>query len=185
MQRDRLNIYKETYNNEIARKEKLGSELTIPIAVITLQVSIITYAVGKMDITKKSIALILLVIAITSLVTAIVFSISYLIKSYYNYPYEFIATPKQMEEYYNKLTETYKEYSDCEFLTEKYFELYLINHYCKCNETNIRNNDNRAGYLHKAKTAIIAGLISSAIIVGLCNYNKVFGIVQECLKLIP
>ena len=182
MRKDRLNMYKESYNNELARREKLGSEISIPIAMVTLLFGSVTYAIGKLEAIAGIIILILLLASLIALVVSLAFAVFFLIRSNYNYVYEYIATSKQMEEYYNSLTEFYKNDITYESKVEEAFEVYLINDYCKCNERNTSNNDKRSNYLHKARKAIIISLITSAITVGLCNYDKVIINTQNCIE---
>ncbi len=181
MREDRLNMYKESYNNELARREKLGSETSIPIAMITLLFGSVTYAVGKLEAVTVVIILILLIASLIILVVSLAFAVFYLIRSNYNYVYEYIASSKQMEEYYSSLTEFYKEDVTYESKVEETFEVYLITDYCKCNERNTSNNDMRSNYLHKTRKAIIIALITSVFTVGLCNYDRVIITTQNCI----
>lgn len=181
MRKDRLNMYKESYNHELARREKLGSELTIPIALVTLLFGSITYAIGKLEEATNGLLLFILILALIILVVAMVFAVVYSIKSYYNYIYEYIASSKQMEDYYNSLDEFYKIDNDKDIKVEDAFEVYLIKDYCKCNERNTLNNDKRSFYLHKVRTTIIVALITSAVILGTSNYNKIIETTQNCI----
>ena len=182
MRKDRLNMYKESYNNELARRDKLNSELNIPIAMVTLLFGSITYTVGNLENGVSGFLLIITLLALVVLVVSLVIAVVFLIKSYYNYAYEFIAHSKQMEDYYNSLIEHYKNVENKEKIVEDAFEAYLINDYCKCNETNTLNNDTRSSCLHNARTAIIVALVACAISVGASNYEKVIHTTQNCIN---
>lgn len=174
-------MYKESYNNELVRREKLGSEISIPIAMVTLLFGSVTYAIGKLEVVTGIFILILLILSLIALVASLAFAVFYLIRSNYNYVYEYIAISKQMEEYYSTLTDFYIDDVNNESKVEESFEVYLINDYCKCNERNTSNNDKRSNYLHKARTAIIIALITSAITVGICNYDRIIVTTQNCI----
>ncbi len=182
MRKDRLNMYKESYNNELARREKLGSEISIPIAIVTLLFGSVTYAVGKLEAVTGIFILILLIASLMTLVVSLAFAVFYIVRSNYSYVYEYIASSQQMEEYYNKLTDFYKEDITYESKVEEAFEVYLLNDYCKCNEQNTSNNDKRSDYLHKARKAIIVALVASTITIGLCNYDRVITTTQNCIN---
>lgn len=183
MNKDRLVMYKETYYNELSRREKFTSELTIPIAIITLLFGSITYVVGKLESMTNGILMVILVAGLLVLIGSLIVSVTYLIRSLYNYSYEYMATSKQIEEYYNTLTMHYKNDSEKEKKIEKAFDLYLINDFCKCNERNTSNNDKRSFLLHKSRTALIVALVTCAITMGACNFERVINTTRNCIEI--
>jgi hypothetical protein len=182
MRKDRLSMYKESYNNELSRREKFGTELTIPIAMVTLLFGTISYAIGKIETTTSGVLLIVTLISLVVLTTFLIISVVRLVQSYYNFAYEYIASSKLMEEYYNALDEYYQNDENKASKIEDAFETYLINDYCKCNERNTGNNDQRSFYLHKARSAILVALIAGAITMGACNLDKIFIDTQNCIN---
>jgi hypothetical protein len=178
MYKDRLDLYKDIYNSELERKEKLISELTIPIAITTVLFGSIPYIIGKIGTISTLLPLIIYLAGLSVLVISLAVSAFYVIKSYHNYKYKCIATSKQMEAYYNECVAFYKNEDEA----DKIFQAYLIKDYCECNEINTKNNDVKAAYLHKSRNAIIVGLIVCAIVIITCNYQNLIASTNYCYK---
>lgn len=185
MIKDRLDLYKDMYKIEFDRRDKQNSELSIPIAVTTILFGGFSYCAGRLGTITNAFIMVLTLIAIAILMGSIVFSIKFMIQSYYGYTYEYIATSKEIEDYYNSLCQFYNSNQTGTDQTgtervEEGFQSYLINSYCLCNTRNTFNNDKRYSYFHNARTSIIIGLISSAVAFGFCNYDKIYTVSHNC-----
>ena len=158
--KNRLNLYRESYYNELSRKERFYAELSLPIGIATILVSSVIYNLEKLftitGVVYQIAAIILMIILSISLIAAVIC----MILSYYNYGYEYLPTSIEIENYYNKLKDYYKDSN----VVEREFSEFLINSYCKCNSTNTENNDKRSAFLHRAKTNIIIALIFASVL---------------------
>lgn len=182
MSKDRFTLYQEMYKNEFDRRDKLTSQINIPVIVTTVIFGAFTYSIQHIGAVQSTIPMVIAIIAFIVLVASILVSAIFIILAFYGYEYEYIATPQSIDKYYNQLCEFYKNSANKVQIIEDAFETYLINDYCKCSETNTLNNDKRSTYLHDARTAIIVAIIASTISVGACNLNNVYSVVQSCLN---
>jgi len=84
---------------------------------------------------------------------AMLVTIYFLIKSYYNYTYGFVASSEELKKYYNKLL----DYKECE-AGDKFLE-FVTNEYSKYADINALNNDKKSSYIHKANGTLIILLV--------------------------
>ncbi len=152
-------FYKDHYFFELSRKEQLSSAVNIPAGVITIIAGVIIAIVNTIDapFTYLEIAeLFLLSLATIGLFTSIFF----LIRSYFNYGYGYIATSLEVMSYKNDLEKFYKdEEKENKQQVAKEIEDYINYEYVKYTDLNIRNNDIKSSYIHKANWALIITLV--------------------------
>ncbi|HEY5588186.1 MAG TPA: hypothetical protein VIK86_04420 [Candidatus Paceibacterota bacterium] len=183
MIKDRVDLYKDMYKLELDTRNTLNTEITLPIAIITVNFGALVYSIGKIELITTIIPLIIVIISIIVLLGSICFSVGCIIKEYYNYEYSLVPNIKLMNDYYNELCKHCNKNNNLDNTKkiDELFQLYLIDAYGIASEKNTSNNDNRASFLHKAKTAVIAGLIASAFAVSFCNYNIISN-VHNCFN---
>lgn len=188
MLKDRLALYWDMYKIELDTRDILNTQISLPIAITTINFGTFTYCIKKLTSGTSVIAVNALIIAIIStaiLLYYIVISIRNIIKGYHNnYIYSLVPDPITMEEYYSQIIEYYSqlnEYNntsiDYSIKIDEYFELYLISAYGSCCKKNILNNTIRSAFIYDAKTTVIYGLIISAIAFTFCNFNMVSNII--------
>lgn len=151
-------FFKELYEAELERREKITSSLVIPIGILSLLGSGIIYLIQKLEFFIDFINTMVLIILIVATIF-FCYSVYYLIKSYFGYTYKFLPTPKELEQYWNKLREYYKT-QDVDYKTaDAEFEQYIENSYVDSTTENTWNNDSKSEYLHKANRAMVWCLV--------------------------
>lgn len=86
-------------------------------------------------------------------------TVYFLVKSYFGYSYGYIATPKELREYYFSLLEYHSSNSGSQQDVEKELEEYINSEYADHTHRNTKNNDTKSSHLHKANGFLIASLV--------------------------
>jgi hypothetical protein len=162
--------YKAQYDQELARKAELTSSLSLPVGVLTI-------LMGGLVVMAKELhaplangdAAQLVALSISAVVALIV---SYLLfRSYYNYTYGYLATPVEMDAYYEKLVAFHmasgQSERDARRLAEDETLKYIATEYSKYADRNAKNNDIKSSYLHQANGAMVAALVLGATAAGI------------------
>lgn len=111
-------------------------------------------------------------LAALSISTAIALVASYLLfRSYYDYTYGYVATPVEMDAYYEKLVAFHKasgqSEQDARHLAEDETLEYIATEYAKYADRNAKNNDIKSSYLHQANGAMVVALVLGAAAAGI------------------
>jgi hypothetical protein len=167
MSKELTNFYRERYNYEVSRRNELGSAVSIPIGVLSLVFTAVIASAKDLhppfDFLKYFQLLAIIVCAITCLVSAY-----FLIHSYFNYEYQYIASPKDVQGHYEKLISHYRQTgmpeTDASVTAESETLKYVSDRYTACAHTNTGLNDSRSTYLHKAKAAMIVASILAVLV---------------------
>lgn len=158
----RLEMYKDSYKFQFDRREKLISNTTIPLGVITLLIGVAAYLI-KISELPKGIAGIVFGISFIVLISGIVITIVFLVRSYYGYAYEHMPTSQESENYWKQLNKYRDDYPATAIIPDERFEEYLIEFYCKCNHANTFVNDTRSYYLHLSGRFLIVSVIAAMV----------------------
>lgn len=147
-------FYKSHYFFELARKDQLTNAIAIPAGVLTLVGGAISIISNTLDYPLSLLEVVEAVILFLSSLSVLV-SVFFLIKSYFNYGYGFIATPLEIMEYKKELEAS--DYSKDEIDLE--LEDYVNEEYVKYSSLNTKNNDEKSYYIHKANWAMIFSIV--------------------------
>ena len=155
-------FYKEHYFHEANRRHQLTNALAIPVGVLTIIGGALIIVAKYLDTPLTCIeifTLVFLTIASILLLTTIYF----LIRSYFNYSYGYIATSQELKDYRDKLIEFYKAESNPEEKAEKDIEEYINSQYAEHTHLNAQSNDLKSYYIHKANGFLIATLLAAFV----------------------
>ena len=156
---DLQEFYKEHYFFEIDRRHQLTSALSIPVGVLTLLVSALFVISKDLALPLDSFQVIQLCFIAIS-VGLIITTIYLLVRSFYNYEYGYIATPKELKDYHDKLVEYYeRRYVNQKRALEEIEEL-VNSQYAEYAHVNNFNNRRKSTYLHRANGFLIGSLLS-------------------------
>ncbi len=149
---------KEHYFFEVNRRHQLTANLAIPIGILTILggallvvATAIKTPLGILDIAQ----LVLLASAAITMSIAIYF----LVRSYFNYSYSYIATPKELKDYMDSLIVYYEQNGGNKKDAESELEDYVNSEYAKHTHKNTENNDIKSHYIHRANGYLIASLV--------------------------
>lgn len=159
---DLRDFYKEHYALEVARRHELTGALTLPLGVLSL-------LVGGLVVIAKEIHApldgwkIFQLIALTASFIAVATTTYFLIRSYFNYAYGYVPTPKEIRDYREKLVAYYVSMRLSNDAASKKADKetleYIDTEYATHAHRNIQNNDTKSAYLHKANGALILSMI--------------------------
>jgi hypothetical protein len=151
-------FYKNHYFFELSRKDQLSSAVTIPAGLITLVGGGIIGIFSTIDKPFNSLEKAELLFLILATITIFI-SIFFLIKSYFNYGYGFIATSLEIMTYKDKLEEFHKNDKDSINIVQGKIEDFVNREYVKHTDLNTRNNDRKSSFIHKANWALILSIV--------------------------
>jgi len=130
---DRFNHYRNSYENELKKKDDLDKSINIPILIVTLIFGAVSYFTKSLnyDCLKPIDYVILGLIGLTFIILCV--GIFRIIISYNNgikgYEYEITGSAKDYEKYREELSEFYDEK---EKKVESEFEESLITNFIEC-----------------------------------------------------
>lgn len=149
---------KEHYFFEVNRRHQLTSALAIPIGVLTFLGGVLLVLAKDLESPFSMLATIQFILIVVSAILMSV-TIYFLIRSYFNYSYGYIATPKELKEHFEALVIYYSNIGESKQSAEKELEEYINSEYAAHTHRNTQNNDTKSSYLHKANGFLIASLV--------------------------
>lgn len=151
---DMHQFYKEHYFYEAGRRHQLTNALAIPIGILTLIAGALTAMFNHiaLPITYVKIAILICLTIDAVLLTIAAY---WLIRSYYDYSYGYIATSQELKEYFEKLTVLHAGNTT---LSEQKLEEYINSQYAEHTHRNVNNNDRKAYCIHMANGFLIAAV---------------------------
>ncbi|MDH7914623.1 MULTISPECIES: hypothetical protein [Flavobacteriaceae] len=161
---DRFNHYRNSYENELKKKDDLDKSINIPILIVTLIFGAVSYFAKSLNYECLNTIdyVILGFIGLTFIILCL--GIFRIIISYNNgikgYEYEITGSAKDYEKYRKELSEFYNEK---EKKVESEFEESLITNFIECIDSNTDLNIFRTFQLFLAKRSIIISLILTFI----------------------
>jgi hypothetical protein len=155
---DKHDFLKEHYFFEINRRHQLTSALSIPIGIVALLGGVLAYFLQniKPSLSWPHIAMIVLLVFALYFVGRTAY---FLIRSYHNYTYGYVATPKQFLEYHQQLVEYYRAIGSDPVEADNELEKQINEQYAQYATQNTQNNDSKSEYLHRANSSLIYSLI--------------------------
>lgn len=151
---------KEHYFFEADRRHQLTGSLSIPIGVLTVLIGTVLVMVQGMRMPFNMMDKVQISILSLSAVFMLA-SIYFLIRSYFNYSYGYIATPEELKHYYDKLIAYYKAINaGVGSNAAEELEEYITCEYAKYAHRNALNNNQKSYYLHKANGFLVGALIT-------------------------
>jgi len=155
-------FYKEHYFHEANRRHQLTNALAIPVGVITVIGGALIVVAKHLDVPLNCIEKFTLLFLIISSILLFI-TIYYLIQSYFNYSYGYIATSQELKEYRDKLLKFYAGQPNFKNQVEKELEEYINSQYAEHTHLNVQNNDSKSFFIHKANGFLIATLITAFV----------------------
>jgi hypothetical protein len=158
----KIELAKQLYDSEWARRDQLAGAVTVPISVVTGLAGGIALLVSSYSFDTSLVTTVfwfLVVIAISFLLLAGF----WLVRSYHGYEYEQIPSPAELEKYDRDLIVYYEAMGEAETGRPE-FESYLGEKYIEAAEQNAHNNGSRAAFLYQATRSIILALIATGLV---------------------
>lgn len=151
-------FYKNHYFFELNRKDQLSSAVTIPAGLITLvggAIIAIFNTIDKPFNCLEKIELLLLILATLTIFA----SMSFLIRSYFNYGYGYIATSLEIMKYKKELEEFHKDNPYSDNIVKNKIEDFVNEEYVTHTDLNTKNNDRKSYFIHRANWALIISIV--------------------------
>jgi hypothetical protein len=157
-----IDLTKEVYRDEWARRDQLTGNVGMPITVMT--------AVGggaALMIKSFELDISLGTYVFTGAVSAAVFCLLYgaysVARSYHGYTYKQIPSAQQLDTFFSELKQYHTAISSSPEQAVREFDEYLRERYLEAAEQNSNNNISKAAYLYNAAQSIILAIACAAI----------------------
>lgn len=149
-------FYRDMYWKELERKDRLHAQLTLPTSIIIILAGVVVYYWKTILPFKWELWFIIMGCCSIILSIAIIIVVYYLWHAYAGHTYQYLVTPKNIEQHRVSIFNHYHALSDPDMTsrTEEDITSFLISTYLDSTEVNTRNNDERFGWLYRANTAI-------------------------------
>lgn len=143
------------YFSELDRKDKLNRQVSVPMALFALYVSLAGAAIPDFDITQEG-TIISSVLAVTSALCMVPLLKNFL--SFFGHQYEYMDMDASLVEWQNdirKLNQSSKNYD----AADQVMKDFLVEDYLICVSKNAEANDLKAGSLYRSNFWIISALL--------------------------
>ena len=159
-----LAFYKEAYFFELDRKDKINSNLNLPITVLVLVVGVLSYYLNNLPNLGYNFSSVVFCLSILILIVNTCVSFYFLYRCFTGYSYDYIDPTKKIFEYVNDIR-TYNKQVDKVNTMDVDYELteLFIDQYCRCATINSQNNKRKTGYLRSTSFAILSSVLTLAI----------------------
>jgi len=147
--KQRIELYKNIYNNQITRKDALKGKLLFPSGILLLFMSLANYIFSFLSKEPNGVVGLFLLISFSF----------FIFKSWKGYEYAYLPKSEEIEDYHDKVT-------------EDQFETFLINKYTESNDKNFKHNKELRENLLKIQKQLIHALIAGIISVFLIHIDK-------------
>lgn len=162
-EKDRYALYEKLYFHEIDSRERLNARLQTPLALIVSFIGALAFMLQNCAAKEISLLFILFWGFWGLCGLALLASVYFFVRSWYNNTYHFIPSAKNTEDYYKELLKTYESYDNGDKLVAQHFRDYLGRYFINCSSANTECNDRRSVYAHKTNTAlIVTGVLALA-----------------------
>ena len=151
-------FYKDHYFHEANRRHQLTSALALPTGVLTFLIGAIAVMISGLTVPFNLLETIQLILAVMAGVS-IVITVYFLFRSYFNYTYGYIATPKELLEYLELLISHNKHHGKTKSDAETSLMEYIDTEYASKTHINIYANDLKSYNLHKANGFLIVSVV--------------------------
>jgi hypothetical protein len=150
-------LTRKQYDFEIDQRNALASAINIPIVAITVVASAASAVVldFSYELSPRTYAFAL---CMTTAMAAVVFSVYSVFRSFWNYEYQKLSSPKALTAHYNELIAWHKGQGQADEVAVQNakadYETYVYEHLSEAADWNGQNNLARGNYLHRATAAI-------------------------------
>ena len=153
-------FYKDHYFYEANRRHQLTGALVLPSGIVTFLIGAVAVLIRELTVPFDLLEKVQVGLAILAGIS-IAATVTFLFRSYYNYTYRYIATPKVIKEHLSALTKYHVSQGRPESDAEAELIEYIGDRYAESAHTNTDANDRKSGYLHKANGCLIASVVYS------------------------
>ena len=167
--------YKELYRAEIAHRAELNSAIGLPISLITAFSGVLYFFVTKLTQPWSALEIFQIILFVIA-ACIILYAIYLLIRSSYNYQYEYVPTAKTLDSYRQEMLNYHSGNHD---KAENAVLNHLYKSFIDSGETNATNNNERSKYLFQSKTCIIYVLLI-CVIIGFVHLMSLLSFEELC-----
>ena len=159
----------ESYDREASRRSELTGALALPLGVVSALVGGLAVMVKDLHPPFDNWGVFQLLAAALS-GAACLLSAALLARSYFNYTYRYVVTPKVLRDYHAGLVAYYlsieKSKDEATSLAEAETRAYIQDRYAVSAHDNTANNDRKSYYLHLANGCMLAAAVLAAVSAG-------------------
>lgn len=174
----RFAFYEKIYFYELERKEKLISRLNLPLAILGVLLSFLSYMLGKAPSSEDGFAGIAFWIFYLSAVFSLLCGAYYFRSSWQLRDFDKgLPTLTDLERYRAEAEKHFAVYGENDDDAETYFKAIVLNYYIEGATVNTVNNDKRG-----AKLVSLANYVTLTIIFSVLSFVPFYTHQQELIK---
>src|SRR5437867_3886209 len=159
----------ERYDYEASRRGELTGALALPLGIVSALLGGLVVIVKDLHPPFDSWAVFQLSAAALSGVACLL-SAALLARSYFNYTYRYVATPKVLRDYHNGLVAHYlstgSNDAEAKSMADAETHAYIQERYAESAHDNTVNNDRKSYYLYLANGWMLAAAVLAAASAG-------------------
>ncbi|WP_256574592.1 hypothetical protein [Pseudomonas sp. B15(2017)] len=160
----RFAFYEKIYFYELERKEKLISRLNLPLAILGVLLSFLSYMLGKAPGSEDGFAGISFWILYLSAVFCLLCGIYYFRSSWQIRDFDRgLPTLTELENYHAEATAHFAVHGENQDDAETYFKTIILNYYIEGATVNTLNNDKRGSKLVSLANSVTLTMIFSVL----------------------
>lgn len=154
-------LFREFYYFEHSRKARINTDRSIPIAILTVISGVLIYYAQIFPVIGVDLISILFIVFAGGAVFSIIRSILFLKKTFFNYDYDYVISPNEIDhgtsdlrDYYNQIeTENIED-----TIIDDIHEM-IINQYKEHTNNNIKSNDSKQYDVNMSLTWIFRAIV--------------------------
>ncbi len=156
-----LDHYKHSYYYELDRRDKIVTNLNLPISIAILIIGSALFLLNSSTLCLANMWSMVFLALLFCSVSCIVISVFYIYKALTGYEYKYISLPTEINEYVNQ----HLKYNDAvsknkQISTEEAFFKLLQDQYCMCSTINAQHNDARIDYVRRTWISLLVTIIA-------------------------
>lgn len=161
---DRFEFYKSYYENVLKEKNEINTSISLPMTILTLMAAAISNYGLNFNYDTFNILTIIFILFLVADCILFFMTLFYIIRWYSGIPfkkldYKYIPFPKDIEDYYNNLSESYKDaVEEQQGLAQHYLEESMMEYYIEAGSHNANLNNQKAYDMRFSKIFLILTL---------------------------
>lgn len=167
---NRFELYKGMYEREVTRSEAISGRLSLPFAVFIANAGLLSFLLQSVSHEIDSLTDLIFWLLFIASVSASMLGINFFRMSWFGHTDKLMATPNDLEGYYQELQQLYSEYENRKELIETYFSEYLMRSYMEYSTYIAINNDKRSFNIFRGLCCFSTAVIFSFLALGCYLY---------------
>jgi len=173
---NRLELHKEEYHKQLDRMSTLRSHVQFPTGIAIGLLAGLNVLLAQATNVRPGFPAIMFAIFFFLSTLSLFGALYHIVASFWGYKFKVLPPSDELENYWNVITEHYRDHPDANDLAKSAFEQYLVDVLVECNTRNFEVNVKRSHHLHCATTLIVATAVAAFLAVVPLRFDDLAGI---------